>query len=294
MGVSRPLRLLAAGAAAILALVAAPSSQAAAPPSAQAAAPPSTQAAAGALPRINLAMDGRSIHLSGALTSGAVQVVIDVTRLRQAEPVFLRLYGRATYAQVLAAGRRHHGNPDALAPYGRIVFAPEALRGRSVVQVALAPGRYVAVDVTTPDPRRLPHTFFTIAPSQNPAPLPKPAATVGATEFHFSGPSTLHDGQLVRFENDGFLVHMILAARFRTAAAAQVAAALLRQGRDRDAGALVIGSFRLLNVASGGTRQQQVLNLTPGYYVLACLTLTDDGREETLLGMVRPIRVLAH
>ena len=63
---------------------------------------------------------------------------------------------------------------------------------------------------------RPPLVPFTIAKAAHPAALPRPAATIAAIEFGFRGPGTLHRGDLVRFANHGFLVHMIV---FATAAA---------------------------------------------------------------------------
>ena len=41
-----------------------------------------------------------------------------------------------------------------------------------------------------------------------------------------------------------------------------------------------------------GGMHQQVLNVKPGIYVLACFMSTQDGREHTALGMERTISVL--
>jgi hypothetical protein len=38
--------------------------------------------------------------------------------------------------------------------------------------------------------------------------------------------------------------------------------------------------------------QQQVLTIPPGTYVLACFMQTEDGRDHTMLGMERVIKVV--
>jgi hypothetical protein len=49
--------------------------------------------------------------------------------------------------------------------------------------------------------------------------------------FRFGGAATLHDGELVRFENDGYLVHMTIAVPVKNRASA--VARLLRESRGR-------------------------------------------------------------
>jgi hypothetical protein len=68
---------------------------------------------------------------------------------------------------------------------------------------------------------------FTVAQSSAPATLPTPAATVSAIDFGFRGVGTLRDGELVRFQNEGYLIHMILFARMKSAADAKKGEALL-------------------------------------------------------------------
>jgi hypothetical protein len=82
----------------------------------------------------------------------------------------------------------------------------------------LAPGRYVALDTESNNPNRWPHTEFTVGPSPAPAALPRPKATVAAIDFNFKTPSRLRIGQLTRFENDGFVVHMVVGIGVKNAA----------------------------------------------------------------------------
>ena len=73
-------------------------------------------------------------------------------------------------------------------------------------------------------------TPFTIAKSAHPAALPRPAATVTAIDFAFRGATTLRDGELVRFENDGYLIHMVAWASTPSGADASKAEADLLKG----------------------------------------------------------------
>ena len=115
---------------------------------------------------------------------------------------------------------------------------------------------------------------------------------MSAIEFAFRGPGRLHDGELVRFANHGFLVHMMVAIRGRNAAGAQQIARLLRAGQDRKAQRLATGSFTFYNILTHGAYQQQVVRNRPGSWVLACFMDTQDGREHTQLGMERVIRIV--
>ena len=38
--------------------------------------------------------------------------------------------------------------------------------------------------------------------------------------------------------------------------------------------------------------QQEVINEPPGYYVIACFMITQDGREHTQLGMEKLIHIV--
>ncbi len=67
----------------------------------------------------------------------------------------------------------------------------------------------------------------------------------------------------------------------RNKADAQKIAALLKAGKDAKAQKLATGFVDLMDPASPGAMQQQVLNAKPGYYVQACFMDTQDGREHT-------------
>ena len=113
-----------------------------------------------------------------------------------------------------------------------------------------------------------------------------------AIEFGFRGADTFHNGELVRFENGGFLVHMADAFGVKNVQDAKKVAALLLAGKNRQAQKLGTPAFiSFAGPTSPGTVQQSMIHATPGVYVLACFMDTQDGREHTALGMERIIRV---
>ena len=252
------------------------------------AAPSAAVAHRAPLPTITVRMNGKTITVSGALRSGGVRVVSKVSREPMGNPTFVRLDPGVTVAQVLNAAA---GDPNNIALIASIVFSPQANRGTTAAQAHLSPGRYIAVDLAT-NAKVPPLTTFTIAPAAAPVRLPRPRATISAIEFGFRGPSKLHDGELVRFGNHGFLVHMIVAVRARSAAGARKIAALLRAGKDGQAQRLATNFYSFVGIMTHGAYQQQVIHNRPGHWVLACFMDTQDGREHTQLGMERVIRIV--
>ena len=251
--------------------------------------------AAGSLPTLTLALNGKSVTVGGSTVSGAVNVVTTVTGEPQGEPTLVRLNPGvpfSAFVQAVAVVNAHHGDLNYLDPYGSLVFNVPANRGTSSAQTVLQPGNYFALDTQgngTP-----PHTTFTVTPSSSPATLPRPGATISTIEFAFRGPTTLHDGELLRAENDGFLVHMDAFGRTKNLADAQKAVALLRAGKDNAAGKLLQGPQNqgFAGPLSSGGVQQVLVNEKPGWYVQACFMDTQDGREHTQLGMERIFRIV--
>jgi hypothetical protein len=154
----------------------------------------------------------------------------------------------------------------------------------------LQPGTYIALENGNG------HAVFTIAPSANPALLPAPGAEVDAIDFGFRGADTLHDGELVRFKNDGYLIHMFLFAQAKNLADAKKAEQGLLSGKCRGAGQCkqygtgVKGQF--VGPLSHAELQQQVINEPPGIYVIFCGMNAQDGREHFQLGMFRTITIV--
>jgi hypothetical protein len=246
------------------------------------------------LPTISIAMDGASITVGGTLQSGAVQVEATTTQEAFGAPMLFRLNDGVTPEDLfaaLASPELQDANNAAL--FGSIVFDAQVAAGTSDVQTTLESGEYVAFDTRKNDPTNWPHTTFSVAEAAQPASLPAADATIHAIEFGFRAPNTLHDGDLVRFRNDGFLVHMVIGLRTRNAADARQVAALLLAGKDAKTRHLTVGFEAFMFPVSTGAVQQQALDVKPGRYVLACFMTTQDGREHTQLGMVDIVKVVA-
>ena len=247
--------------------------------------------AASGLPTLTLATNGKSIAVGGTLQSGAVNIVSTVTNEAQGNPTLLRLDPGVSVATVKAAVKGHGGDFNYLDPYGALVFSTTVNKGASSsYQTSLEPGTYVALDLTGNG--KAPQSLFTVTQAAHPASLPAPQATVASIEFAFRGPGTLHDGELVRFENQGFLVHMIIGIGVKNAKTAATVTALLKAGKDNQAGNLATSSVTFDGGLSSGQMQQEVITAKPGLYVLACFMNTQDGREHTQLGMERTIRIV--
>jgi hypothetical protein len=245
------------------------------------------------LPTLTLALNGRSVVVSGPPQSGAVTVVSKAS-VKHTEPVLIRLNPGVPFSAFARAGaaiNAHHGDLNYLGAYGSIVFDVSADRGTTSAQTTLQPGNYLAVDLSSsnPDP---PHTAFVISRALHPTSLPKPSATISAIDFAFRGPSKVHDGELVRFQNDGFLVHPVQGIGVRNAKTAKRLTALLRAANDKEAPKLGISFPEFAGPLSPGGVQQELINERPGIYVLASILRTQDGREQTQLGMERTIRIV--
>lgn len=254
---------------------------------------PVSTAASSRLPTLTLAVNGRSVDVSGALQSGAMNIVASVS-VKHTEPVLIHLNPGVPFsalAQAGAAVNAHHGDLNYLDPYGSIVFDVSADKGTTIAQTTLQPGNYLAVDLSSPNPHP-PHAAFVIGQAPHPRSLPRPGATISAVDFAFRGPSTLHDGELVRFQNRGFLVHPIQGIGVKNARNATRLTTLLRAANDKEAPKLGISFPEFAGPLSPGGVQQELITEQPGIYVLACILRTQDGREQTQLGMERTIRIV--
>jgi len=244
--------------------------------------------AASTLPTLKVAVAGKTgIAVSGSTVSGAVSIVSSFSGKGQGGYGLVRLNPGVSFPEALHAVQSHRGDPNALTPFGSIVVAADA---PGTVQTVLTPGSYVALNLTGNGPAAN-VAQFSVTQSSSPAALPAAAATETSIEFGFKGPKVLRDGTMVRAENGGFLVHMDVLIGASSKHGAQKLAALLKAGKDRQANKLATGFADLIDSASPGAMQQEVLNAKPGYYVQACFMDTQDGREHTQLGMERVIRI---
>jgi hypothetical protein len=251
-------------------------------------------AQAATLPTLTLTLSSSSVTVSGATQSGAVSIVAIASGVKEASAIVIQLKPGVTPAELYAfIGSKASNDPNNVGRYGSIVFNTEAAAGKgSEAQVNLQPGQYVAMSAVGESPPTA-HTSFTVTPAAAPAAVPVPAATIRTVDFAFKGPRTLHDGELVRFENEGFVVHMDLAFPVRSRKAARkVAKALLTGKKEKQAFKLVAGPpVDFSGPLSSGAFQQETITAKPGWYVQVCFMDTQDGRSHTLLGMERIIKI---
>jgi hypothetical protein len=247
--------------------------------------------AASSLPTLTLALTKNTITVGGSEVSGAVNIVSTVTGEQSDGPALFLLKPGVTPTEFGAAAQRTvgRGSPfDALDPYGSIVFDGTAVAGSPTsVQTWLQPGTYIALENGNG------HAVFTVAPNATPALLPTPGAEIDAIDFGFRGASTLHDGELVRFKNDGYLIHMFLFIQAKNLADAKKGEALLLAGKiggGHHLGTGVKGMFA--GPLSHAELQQEVINEPPGVYVIACAMNAEDGRDHFRFGMFRTITIV--
>jgi len=251
-------------------------------------------AQAATLPTLTIALTKSSITVGGTTQSGAVNVISTATGVKEANAILFLLKPGVTVAEVETALKNGAGkDPNEATKYGSIVFDAEASPGKSnEAQTELAPGQYVALGGAGEGGPKLKEAF-TVTPSASPVTLPTPQATVRSIEFGFRGPSTLHDGELVRFEDEGFLVHMDVAFPAKSLKAAKQIVKDLLTGKEKGIEKLVIGEpFSFAGPLSHEAFQQETITAKPGVYVQACFMETQDGRVHTRLGMERIIRIV--
>jgi hypothetical protein len=253
----------------------------------------SAAAASSTLPTLSLTITKSSITVGGATQSGAVNVVSTATGVKEASAILVLLKPGATFEEAEAAIQKAHGDTNVVDKYGSIVFDGEVTPGqKSEAQTYLQPGQYVAVVPGEGKGSRA-HALFTVTPAASPVALPTPEATIRSIEFGFRGPSTLHDGELVRFENEGFLVHMDVAAPVKNMKAAKQAVKDLLAGKEKAVGKLISGPpAGFSGPVSHEAFQQETITAKPGIYVEVCFMDTQDGRGHNLLGMERIIKIV--
>lgn len=250
--------------------------------------------AASALPTLSVAVTPTSITLGAPPQSGAVNVITTATgKVKEGSMILFLLKPGVSVAEVISflSEKKHAKDPNYADKFGSLVLDEEASAGvTNEAQTYLQPGQYLALASANEGPPTI-HTPFTVAASKAPVALPAPEATIRSIEFGFRGPSTIHHGELVRFENEGFLVHMDAAAQVKNMSAARKLVQALHSGNEKAIGKLAIGFADFAGPLSSGAFQQETITAKPGIYVQVCFMQTQDGRDHALLGMERIIRV---
>jgi hypothetical protein len=243
-------------------------------------------AQAATLPNLSLTITSSSITVGGTAQSGAVNVVSTATGVKEASVILFLLKPGATFEAVEAAIQKAHGDINVTGKYGSLVFDAEVTPGQSSeAQTYLQPGQYVALVPGGEGKGSKAHALFTVTAAASPVALPTPEATISSIEFGFRGPSTLHDGELVRFENEGFLVHMDIAAPVKNMKSAKQAVKDLLAHKEKAVEKLIVGPpAGFAGPLSHEAFQQETITAKPGIYVEVCFMDTQDGRSHSQIG----------
>ncbi len=250
-------------------------------------------AQAATLPTLQVTATATSISVAGTPQSGAVNVLSSATAIKEGAVILFALKPGVSAAEVVAfLATKASADPNTATKYGSIIFATEVSAGHpSEAQTTLAPGQYLALlAIGEGSPKA--NASFTVTAAGAPPALPAPAAIERTIEFGFEGPSTLHNGELVGFENEGFLVHMDLALPTKSRKTAKLLVSALRAGKQKKAEKLIAGApVSFTGPVSSGAYQQLTISARPGWYVQVCFMETQDGRDHARLGMERIIKI---
>jgi hypothetical protein len=253
-------------------------------------------AQAATLPTVTATVSATSISVTGALQSGAVNIASTATGGKEPSVVLFLVKPGVSLTEFYAFldSNKLANDPNAAAKYGSLVFDAEAGKGKPTeAQTILAPGQYVALNAEGEKPSKWPRSSFAVAASPSPAALPVPQATVKTIEFGFRGPAVLKVGELVRFENEGYLVHMDIGFAVKSRKAAKLVLKGLATGHEKGLQKHSAGPpVGFAGPISTGAFQQEVITAKPGWYVQACFMPTQDGRPHTLIGMERIIKIV--
>jgi hypothetical protein len=253
-------------------------------------------AQAATLPTVTATVSPTSITLSGPLNSGAVNIASTATAGKEPSVVLFELKPGVTVTEVFAFLNSNKGSqdPNAFSKFGSIVFDVEATKGKPTeAQTILAPGQYIALNAEGEQSAKWARTSFAVAASPAPAALAAAQATEKTIEFAFKGPAVLKVGEVVRFENEGYLVHMDLGFAVKSKKAAQQVVKGLFTGHEKGLEKLVAGPpASFAGPLSSGAFQQETITAKPGFYVQVCFMPTQDGRPHSRLGMERIIKIV--
>jgi uncharacterized cupredoxin-like copper-binding protein len=244
-------------------------------------------------PTVSIAITKSTATISGALESGGVNVVSTATGVKEGNVILFLLKPEVSVAEAetFIKEKKVKNDPNNTAKLGSIVFDVEASAGsKSEAQTNFQPGHYLLLVGEGEGEAKL-RTTFTVTASKAPVALPTPQATIRSIEFGFRGPSTLHDGELVRFENEGFLVHMDFLAPVKSHKAAKQVVKDLLSGKEKGIEKLIIGPPFGAGPLSHEAFQQETITAKPGWYVEVCFMETQDKRVHTRLGMERIVKI---
>jgi len=258
-------------------------------------------AASGAttLPTLNVSVSKTAISASGSTVSGPVNIVTTAAKgLKEPAVILFLLKPGVTPAEFESfAKSKAFSDPNNADKLGSIVFDNEGRPGgTSEAQTVLAPGTYILLNAEGENPTDPPHSVLTITGppvAAVPSALPPAQAVEKTIEFGFRGPTTLKVGEVVRFENEGFLVHMNVAFPVKSKRAAIKAVKLMKEGKEKQVFKLVSGQpFSFYGPIGSGAFQQETITQKPGWYVQACFMATQTGVVHTRLGMERAFHIV--
>jgi hypothetical protein len=252
-------------------------------------------AQASTLPTVSIAITPSSATVSGPLESGGVNVAVTDTGVKEGAVVVALLKPGVSVAEAEAfqKEKKAKGDLNNVSKLASIAFDVEANPGpKNEIQTKLEPGQYIVLVAQGEKGQAKLLANFKVTAAKAPATLPTPQATIRTIEFGFRGPSTLHDGELVGFENEGFLVHMDIAIPVKNMSGAKKLVKDLLTGKEKGIEKLFAGApVTFAGPVSSGAYQQETITAKPGIYVQACFMNTQDGREHTRLGMERIIKI---
>jgi hypothetical protein len=245
------------------------------------------------LPTLTLAVTPTTITVGGSTQSGGVNVVTTGTGTKEASAILFLMKPGVTDAEAEAVLKKPVKDPNDTDKYGSIVFDVEVpSHGSNETQTYLQPGNYFALEPGEGKGAKA-FTFFTVTAAASPAALPAPEATVRSIDFAFRGPKVLHDGELVRFENEGFVIHMDFAIPVSSKRHAEDAVRYVLEGKEKALEKVITGEpVSFAGPLSHEAFQQETITAKPGWYVQLCFMETQDGRDHTLLGMERIIKIV--
>ena len=199
-------------------------------------------ATATTLPTLSVAVSPSTATVTGALESGAVNIVTSDTGLKEANVILVALKPGVTVAEAetFIKEGKVKGDPNNAAKIGSSWPTSKPTPAR---KAKLRPNSSPATTscwTATGEGEAALRTNFAITAAKAPVALPAPQRR-SARSIGFRGPTTIHDGELVRFENEGFLVHMDIAVPVKNMKAARQLVKDMKTGNEKAAGKLSPG-----------------------------------------------------